>query len=303
VTRNSSLEQPTSTGWVGSPLATDIHELDLPEDALPWRDNAFLLFWDGTNEIFGSAHVSSSPNGEGLRARFTVLVDGQKHEIVEPLERGTFTSQSISYGLMGDIVVESPTLSAKLRLEPRYGVGDYAKSGLIPSLVAGEPLQHFQQFLSVTGHVTVDGSEHAIDAGGLRDRTWGFRDESKAWQEYIGVTLMFPDGGLSIVRMLGTDGSDRTEGHLLGEVEDRLIDQLGVTRDPSGLFAKLHYRFVDGDEFEISLTSRLSGCWVPMGHERRAPLLSAYDEFVRVERSDGQVGIGAIEHAVLRNIY
>jgi hypothetical protein len=65
-----------------------------------WKDNAFLAFWDLNRRVFGSVHVSTSPNGSGgRRARCSVLLGdrgGRMVEIIEDLERGQFRSPSPS---------------------------------------------------------------------------------------------------------------------------------------------------------------------------------------------------------------
>jgi hypothetical protein len=42
------------------PLSEPIHN-DVPADAPPWRDNAFICFWDPAQDLYGTLHVSTSP--------------------------------------------------------------------------------------------------------------------------------------------------------------------------------------------------------------------------------------------------
>ncbi|MCX2930667.1 hypothetical protein ORI20_10290 [Mycobacterium sp. CVI_P3] len=56
-----------TTGW--GPLAHPVHT-HVPAECgrggnAPWRDNAFLAFWDTDSDVFGTVHVSTSPNAEG----------------------------------------------------------------------------------------------------------------------------------------------------------------------------------------------------------------------------------------------
>ena len=133
------------------PLAEPIHaDAAGPADPV-WKDNAYLSFWDTANEVFGSFHVSTSPNGTGARrARCSVSVRGKVLEIIEDLSPGSFASASIDFGLNGVITVRHPRLRADLVNAPLFVAGDYAVGGVVPELVAGKPLQHFQQACELT---------------------------------------------------------------------------------------------------------------------------------------------------------
>jgi hypothetical protein len=84
---------------VWGPLSEPIHTDPLPEGRPAFRDNAFLGFWDHGGQVFGAVHVSTSPNSEGRRARFSLSVGGRATEIVEPLEPYSFGSPSIAFDL------------------------------------------------------------------------------------------------------------------------------------------------------------------------------------------------------------
>ncbi len=82
------------------PLAEPIH----PDAAQPgdpvWKDNAYLAFWDTANEIFGTFHVSTSPNGTGAGGHGAVSRYGAKfsrssricHQAASPANRSTSDS-------------------------------------------------------------------------------------------------------------------------------------------------------------------------------------------------------------------
>lgn len=42
--------------------------------------------------------------------------------------------------------------------------------------------------------------------------------------------------------------------------------------------------------------------WVPMGWERRAPVMSAYDEFDRIRATGGATGVAITEQGVVRRL-
>jgi hypothetical protein len=59
-------------------LAEPIHD-DATEEGHPtWKDNAYLAFWDIGARVFGSVHVSTSPNAaKSRRARCSFSIDGK----------------------------------------------------------------------------------------------------------------------------------------------------------------------------------------------------------------------------------
>jgi hypothetical protein len=286
-----------------SPVSTAIHELDLPVDSPVWRDNAFLLFWDPATDVYGSAHVATSPNGEGRRARFSLAVAGEVVEIVEPLTANSFASESITFDVAANrVTVQTPEVAADLNLVSRFAVADYAGGGIFPSLRPDAPIHHYQQGLSVVGAVRLHGRDIAVDARGLRDRTWGFRDEAVSMQEYVALVAVFGDHTLTVVRMLAADGTDRTEGYRLTNSAEPL-DYFGVTRDAAGFFVDGSISGPGTPEFTVTADTRRGGFWVPMGATRRGPAIRAYDEFVSLKTSDGQEGFGVVEQAVVLRLF
>src|SRR5215210_4337134 len=85
----------TSTNDWG-PFLTPVHQA-VPSKEKPWKDNSFICFWDAEKDVVGAMHVSTSPNGEGRRARVSVRVGNTSVEVIEPLEPGTWTSESIEF--------------------------------------------------------------------------------------------------------------------------------------------------------------------------------------------------------------
>jgi hypothetical protein len=284
------------------PLNEPIHG-PVPEGRPPWRDNAYVCFWDPAQAVFGVLHLSTSPNSEGRRARFSLNVGGVPIEIVEtPHAAEAWTSASISYPLDDTIRVEHPSVGAKLTLSPRFTYADYSTSEVIPPLVPGEPQQHFQQVIGVSGEVRVGDRVIELSANGFRDRTWGYRDESAHIVEYLSFMAVFEDFGFTALRFLDIEGGNRIEGFCLSETSVTRVSQVGATRDGAGLLAAVHLE-IDGTPFEAEVTAKLGGFWVPMGPVRRGPTLSAYDELVELTTPDGRVGHAFVEHAGIRRIY
>jgi hypothetical protein len=289
---------PGIWGPLAHPLRTDAPTAE----AGPWKDNAYLAFWDPQQDVYGAVHVSTSPNPQGTLARASVSVRGRTAEVIEPLEPGTFTSRSISFDLDGRITVEAPGLRANLSLAPQFALGDYRTTDLIPELVNGAPLQHVERFAHVTGTVNVGGECAEIQGIGGRDRSWGYRDESVSWPEYIGVLLAFPDYGITTIRMADSSGGDRTAGFWLGDDARPVTAITPITRDASGLFAAAQLTFAGGEQLQLRRTTRKAGFWVPMGWERTGPTMSAYDEFIEVRTDHGESGFGIVEQGIVRQL-
>ncbi|HEY3240956.1 MAG TPA: hypothetical protein VGL92_15415 [Acidimicrobiia bacterium] len=287
---------------VWGPLSEPLHTGPIPEGRPAFRDNAYLAFWDPDREVFGAFHVSTSPNAEGRRARISLSAAGTAVEVVEPLDSGTYRSASIAFDLDQRITVDSPRLSGEIICTPRFAVADYSKGSIIPPLIPDEPLQHYQQAARVQGRFTIAGREVEMDGFGMRDRTWGYRDESVSITEYIAVIAVFDEFAVTSMRFGGADGSDRTEGYRLADTAEP-ITGMGITRDASGLLAAAHLTLGDGGELELRVGERLGGFWVPMGWERRGPTMSAYDEFDRIRTVEGAEGITVTEQGVVRRLF
>ena len=274
-----------------------------PAEPYPWRDNAYLGFWDPAQEAFGAIHVSTSPNAEGRRARASFSLRGRSAEVIEELPPGTFTGESISFDLGGRVQVRSADLDLDLDLRSVGAVGDYTASEVLPPLVEGKPLQHFQQGAAVSGDVRVlDQRGTLTAAAAVRDRTWGFRDESASMQEYVAIILSFEGALHTVMKFRGNDGADRLHGFWLDE-KSLEANRLVVTRDAAGLVVGTETGFADGTVLRLRRRRMLGGFWVPMGVERIGPTLSVYDEFVEVVAEDGRVGYGICEQGVRRQLW
>jgi len=274
---------------------------DPPEEGLPWRDNAFLAFWSVADDVQGVVHVQTSPNAEGRRARASLSVRGALREIIEPLDPGTFRSESIHFDLAGRITVDHPDVGLDLTMTARDAVADYSDTGLIPPLVPGKPLCHLQHSAVVSGKARVRdrGVDHeaGFEGVGLRDRTWGFRDETAAFAEYLAVMLDLGDGFVTAIKFLSNDGEATMHGFHLAE-EATPVEELHVTRDAAGLVVGVEVGLPGREPLEVRRTEARGGFWVPMGIERRGPTFSAYDEFLTY---DG--GAGVVEQGIRRNLW
>lgn len=285
------------------PLSEPVHQ-EVEPGAPPWRDNAFLSFWDPERGVFGTLHVSTSPNAEGRRARLSAQADERVLEVVEELDPGTFSSRSVSFDAGASFEVDHPRVSGALTFAPFHALADYTgdRAPRAFSLDQRRPIMHYQRAAEVSGTLVLDGREQQIQGHGFRDRTWGYREESTSVAEYFGWMVTFPDFAMSVMKLRGEESAESTLGFLLGD-EAIPVTDTSLTRDASGLFAGARATLADGREVELRSTARRAGFWCPMGVERTGPTLSAYDEFCSVRTSDGREGFALIEQGILKRVY
>jgi hypothetical protein len=250
--------------------------------------------------------ISTSPNAEGRRARFSLTAGGETVEVVENLDPGVFTSRSIDFDLDQRVALSAPNLIGHLRCTPLYAQADYSDAA-IPSLPGGTKLTHFQRAGRFFGEFTINGRPVSFEGVGIRDRTWGSRDESASIAEYIGVMAVFENSAVTVIRMRTTDGIDHTEGFLLDDhtaVPITGIDK--IRRDGSGLFVACELTVSDQQgRSRVAVLEghdRAGGFWVPMGWERVGPTMSAYDEYLHARTSEGATGAVMIEQGTLRTL-
>ncbi|HEY1974390.1 MAG TPA: hypothetical protein VGH89_41025 [Pseudonocardia sp.] len=294
---------PTRTiDW--GPLATPIHPDAAGANDPTWKDNAYLAFWDLERRIFGSVHVSTSPNATGAqRARCSLrCADLPPVEIIEDLEPGRFDSPSISFGLDGAVSVDHPDLTARWTNSPLLTPADYSTTGLIPPLVPGKPLRHFQQACRLTGELTVAGRSLLVEAVGMRDRTWGFRDESAQWVEYAGVVGVFGDTFVTSMKFLGVDGSSMTDGFVIDPDGAKSVTDMRLRRTAAAQFLAGTLAVSDGSTRTVTMRERVAGFFVPMGVETNGPAFGTYDDFMELD-CDGTPGGGFCEQGIVHRVH
>lgn len=295
----------STTASVWGPLSRPVHQPGdvavLEQVGLPWRDNAFFAWWDHERAVYGIVHVSTSLNGGGLRARCGIQVADREREIVEDLAVGTFTSASISVDLDGVIRVEHPDLGLDLRMSPMFATVDFTSNRSVPSLTEEFPLHHYQRGFRAEGTVRLGSDEHAFAGVGWRDRTWGFREESAQWVDYLYANFVMPDCSIGIWKALGADGKERAFAWRVDEDGQRALGEFTFARDGSGLFSDAT---IDAGDETLTFTKieRTAGWWLPMGSRQTGPTFSAYDEYFTARTSDGRV-VGALgESGSLRRV-
>ncbi|WP_078293233.1 hypothetical protein [Mycobacterium sp. D16R24] len=288
---------------VWGPLATPIHTDSAgPNDPI-WKDNGYLSFWDVTSNIYGTVHVSTSPNDDqARRARFSVYLDGQIIELIETLPPGSFTSDSISFGLDGTIAVDHPNLKVLIGNTALWVPADFSLNELIPPLVPGKPLQHFQQACDVQGTIAHGGRTWSLAATGMRDRTWGFRDEAAQWIEYAGLVCVVDGAFVSAMKFLGTDGTLRSDGYWVDGTGAVLITDIAFRRNAAAQFLAGTLTLADGRIKTVAMMARQAGFFVPMGRETDGPAFGTYDDFMTLRCGEHE-GAGFVEQGIVHRVH
>ncbi|MCW3014517.1 MAG: hypothetical protein JWO02_1609 [Solirubrobacterales bacterium] len=172
----------------------------------------------------------------------------------EELDRNTFTGEHIDFDPCGRVTVNAAELSADVCYTPRFCVGNYSELGVF-GIIGESTMEHFQQGVNVTGTMTIGGETITLNCRGIRDRTWGYRDEPKLWIDGVGFCATFEDFDFTAVRNVTSDGQAITDGFILSDDGALRLTQMRFTYDPI-LLRRAVLRFEDGSERTISRLSR-----------------------------------------------
>jgi hypothetical protein len=286
------------------PLATPIHHDVVPidDDGTPWRDYALFCWWAPDSDVYVMTHHMSSPDPSFPgRTRVSAWAGGTSFELIEIPDRGTYRSKHISVELAGRLVVDHPELRLDATLDPMYQPIDFHALKGLPSNRADRPLHHYQQPQRATGTVTVRGERRDFDGVGLRDRTWGYRNESSQWEEYQYLMADVGDQFLVFWKLKGISGPQIDLALLLADDGQQQLEHFMFARNGSGLLNDVEVRLPTGT-VSIQIAERPVGFWVPQGGRQTGPTFSAYDEFVRLTLGDGRRGSGLATYGILRKL-
>lgn len=300
----AEVQDPAEWGPLARPVHTHVPAEGSRDHDAPWRDNAFLAFWDTEADVFGTVHVSTSPNAEGRRARCSVAAAGRQACVIEDLDRGSFRSASIDFDLENSRVhVDSPEVAVDLVSRPRF-VGHGYDAGIIPDLSVDFPLSHFEQGASVVGEVRVGDTSIRVDGNGYRDRSWGLRDESASIAEYAAVLVAMPEFNVALAKFMDNEGNVRSHGVLMYQDRTEQVQDIGYHRDANGLITTASYTGTSGIVTRLCMQRARGGFWLPMGTGGPPPTMSAYDDSVDawIAEDPGVRGAGFTEQGVLRRL-
>lgn len=287
-------------GWghLAEPYHTD---KQLPENAPPWRENAFFAYFDRDRKVYGTSHFTGSLNAGGRRARTSLVVDGKSVEVVEPMAMGEFGTPGVQVDLGGHIITKGDAFQADFQFVAGREQIDYSQSKALPGLDDAEPLRHYQGSGTWSGTISLDGKSIDVEGRCLRDRTWGYREEIQHWLEYYACFIVFDDFDLTMMKFHIKDGSAPVHGAMVGSRTGE-IDGGSVERNGWGSITQLNATLAGGGAVEMAVAPCEARIWCPLGEPDGATAITVYDEFVEVTTQDGTTGFGLIEQGILRTL-
>lgn len=271
----------------------------------PWKDHIYLAFWDAKADVYGFFHFNSSPNHDTGKAQLSAWFGGRAIDVKDGLEPSTthFSSEHFEYDMQSEIEVKGERLHGRVTLSPRLRAADYTPGEILPPLVPGEPLQHWQQGLSLRGELVLEGDGFELDALGFRTRTWGHRDDSNQFQEYVSLFICLESSDITAMKFRWPDGSLRTDGFVVDEDQSVAIEDMRIWRDAAGRPTRLDLALEDGRELTLQRRGSAAGMWCPIGlPERHGPTFCAWDEVIDWEL-DGERGHSLVEQAIVRHVF
>jgi hypothetical protein len=279
--------------------------LSIADGSAPWKDHIYLGFWDTTAKAYGFLHWNSSPNHNTGKAQLCGSFRGRVLDLKEDLRPGKrFTSASLDFDLSREILIDSEEIAGELIVSPRFSPHDYTQNSLLPPLVEGEPLQHWQQGCDLRGELRVGGERLEIAALGYRTRMWGFRDDSNQFQEYVSLQMCLAERDITCMKFRWPDGSLKTDGFLVTADSQTPVVDMHVVRNPSGLTSQLRVELAGGETITFDRRGVAAGLWCPIGlPAREGPTFSAYDEVIDWELNDGERAYSLVEQAIVRHVF
>jgi len=296
-----SLVEETRRDPIWGPLSHPARE-QIEAESPPWKDHIYLAFWDPKNRAWGFFHWNSSPNHPTHKAQIVAILGGREINVIEPLPASAlrFQTPSLDFDLQSSLRVTHERLHGELTVSPRFSPVDYTPGETIPPLVAGKPLNHYQQGLSLRGTLTLDGVRHPIEAQGFRTRTWGFRDDSMQFIEYFSIFACFDDFDISVMKFRWPDGRQLTDGGVVSAGGGTQARDMHIRRDRTGSPMRVLVNLADGRTIELQRKQREADFWCPIGlPERDGPTFCAHDEVVEWQSHDG-CGHGLSEQGIIR---
>jgi hypothetical protein len=271
----------------------------------PWKDHIYISFWDPAAQAYGFLHWNGSPNHPTTKVQANIAIAGKEFDFIEELvpQATHFSSLSAEFDLKSTIEYKHDRLKGTLTMAPEFSAIDYGPGGAIPALADLEPLQHFQQGLTIKGQLELDGQQYSVDAHGFRTRTWGYRDDSEQFPEYFYVWTTFDDYAVSVIKHLHPDGTQKTGGALVTDAESIAIVDVHLPKDRAGFAYEVTVDLADGTSRTLNRDERVWGGWCPIGlPKRNGPTFAAFDEVVGFTGPNQEYGYGLSEYGYIRRI-
>ncbi|MGE4322447.1 MAG: hypothetical protein AB7E60_05400 [Sphingobium sp.] len=145
---------------------------------------------------------------------------------------------------------------------------------------------HTEQHMSVSGTISVDGVDHAIDGFGFRDKSWGPRHwDNFYWYKWQPMTFS-PDFGIMMSLMGQPDGEPFVNGHVFADGKlHKLTDiKVSTTYDESYMPTHITTRLFTAEREYVLEGERVTT--IPLRHLRK--------------QADGSVTFSRITEALMR---
>ena len=301
-----NIAKPVS-GWV----ARDNYERW--RNIYPWKDNSWMVFWDEMNAVYGMVWSTTSPNGAPRKCRVVLSVDGIMQDLIEVPDIGTLSSKSVDLdGAFGEkitgnmthyVVAKSERINIELTMMPRWLPIDYTAKHILPALPGAPELHHYQQGMTISGAVRLDGKHRKFDGHGFRDRTWGWRSEGTQFVEVCGGGICFHNTDVTLLKFLLGDGTTKVGGCMQNDGGQFDIHSASILYDERCLASKLVLDIEQLGEVELECEGQAAGWWMTF-FERHTPppVLCEYDMIGRWHSDQFGVGMGCIGHDVIRRL-
>lgn len=236
---------------------------------------------------------------------------GMRFEVVEPFEHLTvdYTGKVVVLEQPLDMADPRQAFTSNPYAECRVHL-DYRR---VSDMFGGEPEErhekpgeefakgHYEQLVSATGTIEVDGVEHVIDGFGLRDHSWGPRTWQAPWYyrwltANFGPTFGFMGSRIARKDSEGTRGGFVWDGERMHLCDDFRID---TTWDGSGQYQDAIQATLrattDGEPHEWTITGRALNL-IPLRNRREGMVTRIAEGLTEWTLADGRVGYGWSEY-------
>lgn len=233
---------------------------------------------------------------------------GMKFEVIEGLEKLRTTYEGRAVYLTDPSQMADPSSAfknnphkpVKVDLLHEAAGPAYGSTGKNHKVVDPErefAKAHYEQHMTVTGTVEIDGVVTQIDGLGLRDHSWGPR----YWQaihRYRWLTINFgPDFGM-MVSTVWRDEDNRSQGGVVyrGDKMDQIVGvDIDTDFEDNGLFHKdlvAHIKLNTGEQLDVA--GKVMG-FIPL-RNRREGMVTHVGEGMTEYRCGDAVGYGLSEY-------
>ncbi len=272
----------------------------------PAAQASVLLFLP--DETLFDYHRTSEVTSSELRA------GGLSIEIAEPLERQRLTYEGDLAAFADPRVLTTPSTAFKqaprrrvtLDLDVQARGRPFGTNGDDPEnyLESTMALGHFEQFIKISGVITVDGTPYTLDnAGGLRDHSWGPRDWAGPLS-YRWITATLDDeSAIMALEVKRRDGEITRKSATVvdGALQEATINGVDVTWTPDGFGEKVVCNLsTTSGPTTLTATPREPATYAPLKHSRKSDKLASVDTRIgyapyEFRTDDGRTGAGIVE--------